>query len=71
MRFGCCIISSGDELKYSKEIQCIITALVVCYIIFILPIYIIEWIPYRPSSALVTILVYTWYEHHNLSNTQK
>ena len=61
MRNGCCIISSGEEVQYSKEIQYIITALVSCYLIFILPIYIIEWIPYRRTTAIETILVYTWY----------
>ena len=55
-----CIILSGEEVQHSKEIQCIITALVFCYLIFILPIYIIEWIPYRPNTALVKIGVYTW-----------
>lgn len=61
MRFGCCIIPYGEEVKYPKEIQYIIASLVCSYLIFILPIYIIEWVPYRPGfSALATILVYTW-----------
>ena len=61
MRFGCCIIRYGEEVKYPKEVQYIIAALVWSYLIFILPIYIIEWVPYRPGfSALATILVYTW-----------
>ena len=59
-RNGCCIILSGEEVQHSKEIQYIITVLVFCYLIFILPIYIIEWIPYRPNTALVKIGVYTW-----------
>ena len=61
MRNGCCIISSGEEVQFPKEIQYIITALVSCYLIFILPIYIIEWIPYRNTTPIETILVYTWY----------
>ena len=58
MRFGSCITQYEEEVK---EIQYIIAALVGSYLIFILPIYIIEWVPYKKEfSALATILVYTW-----------
>ena len=61
MKSGSCIRQYGEEVEYPKEIQRIIAALVWSYLIFILPIYIIEWVPYKPEfSALATILVYTW-----------
>ena len=61
MRFGGCLIPYEEEVNYPKEVQYIIAALVWSYLIFILPIYIIEWVPYRQEvSALNTILVYTW-----------
>ena len=61
MRSGSCIRQYGEGGEYPKEIQYIIAALVWSYLIFILPIYIIEWVPYKQEfSALATILVYTW-----------
>ena len=62
-RYGCCMTTRhSDEEEQPREVQCLTTVLVFCYLIFILPIYIIEWIPYNAdSSPLAQILVYTWY----------
>ena len=59
----CFIYRPGTELENnSNEIHKMTSVLIFCYVVFILPIYIVEWIPYsEDKSPKITLLIYSWY----------
>ena len=46
----------------TNEIHKVTSVLIFCYVAFILPIYILEWIPYSHDYfPKITLLIYSWY----------
>ena len=62
---GLCFIyrpETEQERARTNEIHKVTSVLIFCYVVFILPIYIVEWIPYsEETSPLITLIIYSWY----------
>ena len=54
--------SNSNSNSNSKEVKIVTGVLIFCYMVCILPIYIIEWIPFNEEqSPQLTLIIYTWY----------
>ena len=50
------------ELSEGKEVKIITGVLIICYLVCILPIYIVEWIPFtEDQSPILSLGIYIWY----------
>ena len=54
--------SNAEEKAQLKEILKVTSVLIFCYVIFILPTYIIQWVPFSEDLyPLISLLIFLWY----------
>ena len=55
------VMSRVEAVKEKREIVFITLLLIMCYLLFILPIYIVEWITEFQAGPIASVLICTWY----------